>query len=504
MEGYSSENSSSDKKDGKSEKKAGKAAGLGGRTFELAKKKDTAEKIADSSSIWEKLIPKEGTEKAKDNLPSSKPEDNKSESQSAELSSVESAEEVSDPAVETLTPGEKAEVVKEYAEGKTAELEAGRSDGEEPAEAAAREANIEFLNSVMADAEATPLEPVEAVAEEAPEAAAEVPEQAEEQIAEPENGPAELAHDEAIELNAPTPPAPPHQPPQAPAGQGIPGSGPNFNAVPASMNPNVAPTIEYRRDRSDDAAYFLAGGILGYLLGRRRGRIKTERRMKVVTSKLEKQIDETRQQVIRQEAVIRAQARDRYNQTHSAETTAARTEAKTQPESSTESRLPQTERQTRVVAAERVQRMDHRELLAVAEKIVIGGTSLRTIFEAKQITEPGLRRITTEYLSGGDIKAALKQELQVKEMQYERDPQMRDRLAASYAGVDAAQPQASGEASPSLLAQNQSPNAKLYAKAEQAAQEAEAAKKRSHQVLISAWVALVVVLVIVAVVLALR
>jgi uncharacterized protein YicC (UPF0701 family) len=150
--------------------------------------------------------------------------------------------------------------------------------------------------------------------------------------------------------------------------------------------------------------------------------------------------------------------------------------------------------------------MQHHEVLALAEKISIDGTSLRKIYEAKQITEPGLRRLTREYLRGGNVKAALQQELAVKEMQYERDPQMRDRLAASYAGVDAAAPQASSESMASLLSQGQQPSstAQMHAKLQQAADEATTAKNKGKQLLISAWAVLIVVLVIVAVVLATR
>jgi hypothetical protein len=156
--------------------------------------------------------------------------------------------------------------------------------------------------------------------------------------------------------------------------------------------------------------------------------------------------------------------------------------------------------------AERVQRMEHPELLTLAEKISIDGTSLRTIYEAKQITEPGLRRITNEYLRGGDVKAALQQELLVKELSYERDPQSRDRLAASYTNVDEAKPRASSDGMASLLEHGARQPSNQFGSTKEVDQEAseKPAKQPAQQVLISAWVALVVVLVIIVLVLLMR
>lgn len=572
MEGYTTETPASsekkDKDDDKPEKKKKKAVDLGGRTFELASKKDTkeevAKEIAESSSIWEKLIPKDGKDKPQEIAPPVAPDRVESVPDVEKPPAVEDVEELNDPSVENLLPGEKAEVVKDYTQERTAELEAELSETEDPAQVAEIEADLAFLKQTEQVAEATPLEAVEENTEVAVEFPIESETVATTELAatEPDDSPAEFGHDEAIELNPSTPaaevadthddsvqlparpiirqsvpsspnttsgnsgngnqpPAIPNAPPSGPNNPGgsnlppTPPVGPNFNAAPPSgYNPNVAPgptRVEYVRDTRNEGAYFLAGGILGYLLGRRRGRIKTEKRMNVVKKKLEKQIDQVRQEVIRQETVIRAQARERYNETRGADSLAAGTEAParrsesnhpgSRPESITK-RRPSAEA---VAAAEQVRRMDHREVVAMAEKVVIDGTSLRTIYEAKQITEPGLRRITSEYLSGGDIRAALQQEIQVKEMQYERDPQMRDRLAASYADVDAAQPQASHEAMAALIANTADP-AKTPRRdtSEKEDAKADAAKERGKKVLVSVWAVLVFVLVIVAIVLASR
>jgi hypothetical protein len=529
---------SSEKKDDKKAKKSETAFGLGKSTFEFTSKKAKAEKIAEAP-LWEKLIPKDGGEKV----------DDRSVETGVEAAD-DTAEEASDPAVENLSQSEKAEVVADYAQEKKAELEAGRSETEDPVAAAEREADIRFLENLEQEAGATPVERIEAAAEAVPETAQEEVVEADVEAESPQQaGPAEFEHGQEIPLNAPEQPEDTEDEPiqpaaaaaatplsQPPAPPGSPGNtgGVNFNAMPTPVaNPDVVPAsthVEYVRDRRNEGTYFLAGGILGYLLGRRRGRIKTEKRMNAVKQKLERQIDQVRQEVARQETVIRQQARERYNLTHTqtqeriatpqgAETTAART---VNPGQGTETapRLTKAD----VVAnqrqaaerlgittaeasatAERIQYFDHQEVLAIAEKISLDGTSLRTIYESKQITEPGLRRITREFLRGGDVKAALQAEIQVKEMQYERDPQMRDRLAASYAGVDAAQPQASSEAMATLVAHATDPaRSPMRDSAEANEAAVQAAKERGRKALISAWIVLVVVLVITAVILAVR
>jgi hypothetical protein len=561
MEGTPGDTVTSSEKKGESkdDKKTEKAFGLGKGTFEITNKKDKAEKIADAP-WWEKLIPKESPDKPRAEASSDKADE------SPETASTETAEELDDPTIENLSENEKAEVIKDYAQEKVAELEAGRSEDEDPAEAAAREANIDFLHNLDETTEVERVEPIEVV----PEAALETAEQQaiETEPAEPDEGPTEFEHGQEIPLNPPEQPtevvddsedeepaqhtvvtsSPPpvapatqsnpnvaaNQPPVQPTGpQTAPGafggtgapSGPNlagssFN-VPGP-NPNAAPvTIENNYYEDNVGGALLAGAILGYMLGRRRGRIKTEKKLRAVSQKLENQINDVRQNVSRQEAAVRQEARARYNESHQprvSETMPARTVETLRTETVTKltgaeiaankrraaERLGITET-TAAFTAERVPHMDHREVLDIAEKVDVNGTSLRTIYESKHITEPGLRRLTQEFLRGGDVASALKHETQVKEMQYERDPQMRDRLAASYAGVEAAQPQGSQEAMAQLLSQGVVPKqTPLRNSPEQAHEESKVAQERSKKAFISAWIVLMVVLVIIAFILAIR
>jgi hypothetical protein len=66
-------------------------------------------------------------------------------------------------------------------------------------------------------------------------------------------------------------------------------------------------------------------------------------------------------------------------------------------------------------------------LLALSEKVVIDGASLRQVYETHLVGERGLRRVITEYLRGGDYKSMLRRELVEREIDFERDPILRDK-----------------------------------------------------------------------------
>ena len=78
------------------------------------------------------------------------------------------------------------------------------------------------------------------------------------------------------------------------------------------------------------------------------------------------------------------------------------------------------------VAAQRIETLSRAELLTLSEKIIIDGSSLRQIYETHLIGERGLRRLIGEHLRGGDIKKALRMEITERELDFERDPALRD------------------------------------------------------------------------------
>lgn len=69
--------------------------------------------------------------------------------------------------------------------------------------------------------------------------------------------------------------------------------------------------------------------------------------------------------------------------------------------------------------------MPRAELLAASTQIEIEGTTLKNIYEAKLISEQGLRNVVDAYEHGGDVKRVLQQELIEQQREFERDPHLR-------------------------------------------------------------------------------
>lgn len=87
-------------------------------------------------------------------------------------------------------------------------------------------------------------------------------------------------------------------------------------------------------------------------------------------------------------------------------------------------------------SGKRIDTMNRAELMELGEKIDIDGNNLRHIYETHLIGERGLRRLIIEHLRGGDLRKALRREVMEREMDFERDPVMRDLpLSASAAAT---------------------------------------------------------------------
>lgn len=80
---------------------------------------------------------------------------------------------------------------------------------------------------------------------------------------------------------------------------------------------------------------------------------------------------------------------------------------------------------------QRLETLTRDQLLEMAEKVSIDGKSLRHAYEARVIGEKGLRRLLEEYERGGDMREALKREILEHQIDFERDPAMRDLAVAS-------------------------------------------------------------------------
>lgn len=74
----------------------------------------------------------------------------------------------------------------------------------------------------------------------------------------------------------------------------------------------------------------------------------------------------------------------------------------------------------------RTETLNRAELLSLSEQIVVDGSSLRQIYETHLVGEHGLRRLIDEHLHGGDLRKALRREIIEREIDFERDPAIRD------------------------------------------------------------------------------
>jgi hypothetical protein len=199
------------------------------------------------------------------------------------------------------------------------------------------------------------------------------------------------------------------------------------------------------------------GAIIGYLIGRRRGRIKTEKKLLPIQKKLEKEVSNLQFELQEKEKKIRRVAAAKVERGGPAVLEKIQ---QLKPERRVEERRRAPEAQHLhvptqrehlgqvVVSAEsrparppekavetksekpltdkRIETLNRAELLALSEKIVVEGSTLRNIYETHLIGERGLRRLVAEHLRGGDLAKALKVEITEREIDFERDPVLRD------------------------------------------------------------------------------
>lgn len=250
-----------------------------------------------------------------------------------------------------------------------------------------------------------------------------------------------------------------------PGGPGVPGGphNPN-NPNQPQQNPNAQPqqpnVYIIRRHNLQDA---LLGGLVGYLIGRRRGRIKTEKKLLPVQRSFEKQVANLQENMARKEQqLVDAKVRQRQKESLAPLPVAKPEIAQTRraqivenmpprPESRLHLEKPKAERLAKIAVAaeapriiekktietrqgkivgqpEQVRTMHRAELMDVAQKIMVEGASLKQIYETRLIGEHQLRFLVSEFLQGKDIRNDLRKEMIEHEIDFERDPIMRDRV----------------------------------------------------------------------------
>lgn len=264
--------------------------------------------------------------------------------------------------------------------------------------------------------------------------------------------------------------------PPTTGGIGGPSSASGFGggAVPrasTAATPNMLPPAangHYEQRRR--AGELLVVGLVGYLIGRRRGRIKTEKRLLPVQRKLEKQVRTLEADLTRKEQLLVSAKANRSTPKTVEVPAVAAISRQEKPVTAPVERTQHGRQETRlglekpqrverlghmVIASEAPQRvierpnnirqafraeavptMQRNELLEVSEKIIVEGASLRRIYESNLIGEKQLRHLVSEYLNGKDIRKDLRREMVEREIDFERDPIMRDRVRSRLASAD--------------------------------------------------------------------
>lgn len=473
--------------------------------------KDTKKSSAKSSfKLFERDEPKSATEIDKPERSFFKLFERDKEDADATPAIDQKEESVQDPERNQeqpeLSDTERLEVAQRTAEARQPELAEESETVTDEAELASVEAATAFYDKIINQ----DMQPEEAAAETmaelgadepAPEVVPEVSEDESEPAPENEEEPAPPISTSGSSSGGAPPPTgnlPPNSPPPPTI---PPNNTPPIGSIPANgpLPPHqtyagpVAPSIQNQQpvtrteyvpyvDRSRAFGDALVGGIVGYFIGRRRGRIKTERKLLPVQRKLEREVKTLTQTIARQEFTIRQAASEKIRRPlqvaeqpkrQSNETVVIDRRERPLPAPELHhkpSSLPKPERIGKVlVAAEvaprptklverqpeapkpsaetiekQVATLTRNELLSLSEKVVVEGSTLRQVYETHLVSERGLRRLVTEYLRGGDVQRAFKRELVEREIDFERDPILRDNVRRQLKGSS------TGNSSPTL------------------------------------------------------
>lgn len=315
------------------------------------------------------------------------------------------------------------------------------------------------------------------------------------------------------------------------------GAGDSYSFIPpASAAPAAKTEKEYipYYNNEDVVGAALLGGLIGYLIGRRRGRIKTERKLRPIQKKLEKQVKDLQADIVSKEFQIRKvanqQAQEKQREQRSeylddaVEHRVKAPEAnqlhgkKVLPESIghvivTAEDKPATKADKRLeMSAEdrandrRSETMSRSELLDLSEKITVENTTLRQVYETHLVSEQGLRHLVDEYIHGGDVQKALREELVEHAIDFERDPILRDRKRPkSEAGPAATETLSALLQKADVLSEAKAKDELAVLKARQKHHEAQGQQRHSRRrIMDTSMVVAIIVLFVLVVMLLLR
>jgi hypothetical protein len=256
----------------------------------------------------------------------------------------------------------------------------------------------------------------------------------------------------------PTPPIPP-TPPLPPAG----GARPPFGGGPGIPIPELTPdaptsTAEASPEEDEDyrdrrhAAQVIAAGVIGYMIGRRGGRKRTEAKLEPQIKNLEKQAETNQRLVEDKERQIRNLAREAVAPRRPeiiVPVPVSRPEKpveitqpipETVPAEQTIEAIPvpvpikasHPEKAPQVIA----EKLTTPELLEAASSITIEGVSVRRLYETNQIDRGGLLYIVREVLNGGEAKKAFAHVELGRERQHERAQEFKHDPAYKHQVID--------------------------------------------------------------------
>lgn len=264
----------------------------------------------------------------------------------------------------------------------------------------------------------------------------------------------------------PPPPRRPN-PPAPPTGGGpfLPPM-PNPNAAPAT--PNVLQAAqETGNERSKKTGSFLLGGIIGYMIGRRGGRKRAEKRLNPEIKELGNTLEATKKRLAARETELKQSVAEQLSKQANRPNTAEKVsptpeltrntkqvenlpptplssvlektniqEAKATPTAelpplplqkspekpTVEKAVPSRAEQP---LQRKVEQLSTPQLLQTAEALFISGSSVRTLYETNQIDRRGLVAIVEEALKGGNIANAFEKVQLGRERQVERAREFR-------------------------------------------------------------------------------
>ena len=212
-----------------------------------------------------------------------------------------------------------------------------------------------------------------------------------------------------------------------------------FDRVPILAVPSKQP--EAKRSKAGNTF----NEIIDSLLVKRQDRIKSDQNRVQVKKTIEQQVTKIRAEIITKELTVRQAAIEKNKSrpglmqespSRAPALEANRLHSTVAPEkigkvlltvTETTNTIPRVEMATLQPIDQHIETISRADLLELSAKTLVDGSTLRQAYETNLITEKGLRRILIEHLRGGDVKRALRRELVERDMDFERDPELRDK-----------------------------------------------------------------------------